>query len=99
MAQTKIVRQLRHGQITIPIEFRRELGLSEDRILQMTLTEGELRLNPVVIGKQVADPEWLRKLYEYFAPARAEAIEKGYTEEEINEAIDAAVAAVRAGHD
>ncbi len=40
---------------------------------------------------------WLRELYDYFAPVREEALEKGYTEEEINAAIDEAVRAVRTG--
>lgn len=40
---------------------------------------------------------WLKELYEYYAPVRQEAIDKGYTEEEINRAIDQAVAEVRNG--
>ncbi len=40
---TKIVRQLRSGQITIPVEFRRELGIEGEGMLQMTLKDGELR--------------------------------------------------------
>lgn len=39
---------------------------------------------------------WLRELYEYFAPVREEALEKGHTEDEINTVIDEAVRAVRA---
>jgi len=38
----------------------------------------------------------LKELYHYFAPVREEAIAKGYTEEEINAAIDEAVRASRA---
>ena len=40
--------------------------------------------------------EYLRELYELFAPVRQEAIDKGYTEEEINEWIDEAIREVRA---
>jgi hypothetical protein len=39
---------------------------------------------------------WLKELYDYFAPVRQEAITKGYTEAQINDTIDQAVAAVRA---
>ena len=38
---SKIVRQLRGGQITIPAEFRKRLGI--DSLLQMTLAGDELR--------------------------------------------------------
>ncbi|MGH2558341.1 MAG: AbrB/MazE/SpoVT family DNA-binding domain-containing protein [Thermomicrobiales bacterium] len=96
MAQTKIVRQRRSGQITIPIEFRRELGLEEDSVLQFTLDGNRMYIDPLLSANRGDNREWLRELYEYFAPARAEAIEKGYTEEEINEWIDEAVREVRA---
>jgi bifunctional DNA-binding transcriptional regulator/antitoxin component of YhaV-PrlF toxin-antitoxin module len=91
---TKIVRPLRSGQITIPIEFRKQLGIDERSVLQLTLADGELRLKPLAVREQGSP--WLRELYEYFAPVRQEAIERGYTEEEINAAIDEAVAAARA---
>ncbi len=42
-----------------------------------------------------AGSPWLAELYERFAPIRQEAIDRGYTEEDINDAIDAAVTAVR----
>lgn len=38
---------------------------------------------------------WLAELYLRFAPVRQEAIDRGYTEEDINRAIDAAITAVR----
>ena len=37
-----------------------------------------------------------RELHDYFAPVRAEAVKKGYTEAEIDTTIDQAVVAVRA---
>ncbi len=43
-----------------------------------------------------AGSPWLAELYRRFAPVRQEAVEEGYTEEEINEAIDRAIKAVRA---
>lgn len=93
---TKIVRPLRGGQITIPIEFRKQLGIDDRSLLQLTLAEGELRLKPLAVREQKQGSPWLRELYEYFAPVRQEAVERGYTEEEINAAIDEAVAAARA---
>lgn len=92
---TRTIRALR-GQITIPAEFRRQLGMTEESLLQMTLVDGELRLRPVEAREQGKGSPWLKEAYDLFRPVRQEAIEKGYTEEEINTAIDEAIAAVRA---
>lgn len=94
--RTKIVRQLRSGQITIPVEFRRALGIEGDGMLQMTLKEGGLWIKPLHVREADTGSPWLKVLYNYFAPVREEAIAKGYTEEEINAAIDEAVRASRA---
>lgn len=94
---TKIVRQLRGGQITIPFEFRKKLGIAEASLLRLTLAEGELRITPVEIAQKAAGTPWLKELYEYFAPAREEAAK--YTEEEINADVDQALAEVRRRHD
>jgi bifunctional DNA-binding transcriptional regulator/antitoxin component of YhaV-PrlF toxin-antitoxin module len=94
-ATTKIVRPLRGGQITIPATFRKQLGIDEQTLLQMTLSEGELHIKPVAVHQLPQGSSWLRDLYDYFAPVRDEALAKGYTENEINDAIDDAVAAVR----
>ena len=98
VTQTTIVRALRNGQVTIPIEFRRRLGIDEQSVLEISVDRDELRIRPVRLAERerAGDTDWFERLYEHFAPARAEAIEKGYTEEDINEWIDAAVAAVRA---
>jgi len=95
-AKPKLVRSLRSGQITIPIEFRRELGIGTDTMLQARIEDGELRLRPVAVGNEGRGSWWLRELYDYFAPVRQEAIDKGYTEQQINDVIDEAVAEVRA---
>ncbi|MEZ4505269.1 MAG: hypothetical protein R2848_05200 [Thermomicrobiales bacterium] len=95
--KSRTVHVLRGGQITIPIEFRRELGIEDASLMEVTLTErGDLTLHPVETRPRGS--EWLRELYEAFAPVRQEAIDKGYTEEEINEWIDEAVREVRAEH-
>ncbi len=95
---TKRVRPLRGGQITIPAEFRKELGITEESLLQLTLEGGELRLKPVQVTETATGSPWLRELYEYFAPVREEIVTAGYTEEEVNADIDAALAEVRAKH-
>ena len=96
--KTRIIRRLRGGRITIPAEFRRELGIGKDTLLELTLDGGELHLKPVEAKGERQGSPWFKELYDYFAPARAEALAKGYTDEEINAWIDAAVAAVRAEH-
>lgn len=55
----------------------------------------EAHETPARVDDLVQGCPWLKELYDYFAPARREALERGYTEEEINLAIDEAVTAVR----
>ncbi|MBM4417777.1 MAG: AbrB/MazE/SpoVT family DNA-binding domain-containing protein [Chloroflexi bacterium] len=90
---TRIVRQLRGGQITIPSDFRRELGIDEQSYLKITLGEGELRIAPLRVSVQPKGSGWPKELYEQFAPARQAAT--GHTEGEVNADIDRAVADVR----
>ncbi|MGI8476493.1 MAG: AbrB/MazE/SpoVT family DNA-binding domain-containing protein [Thermomicrobiales bacterium] len=96
ISQTTLVRIGADGQMTIPIEFRRELGLEDDGMVRMTLHHGKLELEPVAEPVAVRGSPWVRELYEYFAPVRAEILAAGYTEEEVNADIDAAIRAVRA---
>lgn len=95
---TKIVRPLRSGQITIPAEFREKLGIGPDTLLQVTLSEGELRVRPVSVMDRAGGSPWLKELFDLFAPVRREAEAMSYTEEEIDLAIDEAVKAVRQTH-
>lgn len=95
---TKMVRPLRSGQITIPAGFRREMGITSDSLLQVSLEDQELRIRAVEVREAGQGSPWLRKAYELLAPAREETAQAGYTEEEVNAAIDRAIAAVRAGH-
>jgi AbrB family looped-hinge helix DNA binding protein len=95
---TRMVRQLRGGQITIPADFRRALGIEQNTVLRMTLEGGELHIRPLQEVETARNTEWFRRLYDAFAPARQEAEQKHYTEEEINTAIDQAVAEVRRRH-
>ena len=94
--QTRLVRSLRGGQITIPIEFRRALGIEPDTMLRITREGDALRVVPVPAPRPHGDATWFRELYDLFAPVRQEAIDRGYTEDEINSWIDEAVAEVRA---
>jgi AbrB family looped-hinge helix DNA binding protein len=89
---THLVRQLRGGQITIPADIRKELGLEEDSLLHVTAEKGELRIRPVRVTGQQGSP-WVRELYELFAPVREDL--KHLSEAEINDPIDKAVQAVR----
>lgn len=93
---TRIVRPLRSGQFTIPAEFRRRLGISDDTLLQVTLESGELRVKPLRVAETAAGSPWMGQLYDLFAPVRDEA--KELPEKEIDAAIDRAVAAVRKRH-
>lgn len=95
---TKVVRSLRGGQITIPAEFRRALGITDESLLKLTLEEGELHIKPVDVTEGKGAP-WLKELYEYFGPVRAEIEARGTSEEELNQDIDTAIRAVRRQHD
>lgn len=79
---TKIVRQLRSGQVTIPADFRKELGIDEHTLLQMTLVSGELRIKPVEVRESAEGSLWLKELYQRFAPVREQAA--SFSEEEID---------------
>jgi bifunctional DNA-binding transcriptional regulator/antitoxin component of YhaV-PrlF toxin-antitoxin module len=90
---TRIVRPLRSGQITIPAQFRKALGIQSDTPLQLTLGQGELRIKPVAVSERAPGSPWLKEAYDAFADVRKHL--EQYSEEEINTAIDQAVAAVR----
>ena len=96
---TQFVRSLPSGQITIPAAFRKELGIGEGTLLQLTLARGELRIRPVASGEQPELPAgspWLKELYDLFEPVRQTAAR--YSEAEVNADIERAVNAVRRAH-
>jgi len=95
---TRTIRPLRSGQITIPADFRRELNITDDTLLQMSVEGEELRITKLRTTPDVAGSPWLAELYERFAPVRQEATDASYSEDEINDAIDQAVAGVRSKH-
>lgn len=90
---TRIVRPLRGGQITIPVEFRQALNLDKYDMLQVTLEGDELRIRPVAVAEVETGSDWLFDLYLLFAPARQQAA--AYTEEQVNADIDAVLADIR----
>lgn len=94
----KIVKPLRSGQVTIPIDFRQRLGITPDSLLQVSLLDGEIRIKPVKATAIAAGSSWFRELYDYFTSVRKDASRR-YNEKEINITIDQAVQAVRKRHD
>ncbi|MBI2039672.1 AbrB/MazE/SpoVT family DNA-binding domain-containing protein [Candidatus Microgenomates bacterium] len=90
---TRIVKSLRSGQLTIPADFREQLGIDTDTLLQINLINGELRIKPVKTTQTVAGSPWIKELYKLFAPIRKDASK--YTDAQINTTIDRAVKAVR----
>jgi len=95
-----LVKPLRNGQITIPIAVRRELGIGEETMLQLSVTEDrEIRIKPIKVEESAKGSPWLKDLYEYFAPVREEVAASGMTEQEVNDLLDEALRDVREGRD
>lgn len=95
-ANSKLVRPLRSGQVTIPVEFRRSLGIDGDTMLRISMVDGGLRIDPVRMEAQTPNSAWFRDLYEYYAPVREEIAKSGITQDELYAEIDAAIEEVRA---
>ncbi len=55
---TKLVRPLPKGQITLPVEFRRQLKIDQDTILSLTLKGGKIEITPL---RPVPQEEALRE--------------------------------------
>ena len=56
---TRVVRSLRNGQMTIPAEFRKQLGIGDDSLLQVTLAKGELHIKPLRAAERPIGSAWL----------------------------------------
>lgn len=94
---TKVVRALRGGQVTIPVEFRRKMQIDDSSLLRMTLNEdGELRIKPLTVVNEEQGSPWVKELYDLFAPVRQRILEQGMDDEEINAMIDRSIEEVRA---
>jgi AbrB family looped-hinge helix DNA binding protein len=48
---SRVVQLPSRGQITIPAEFRRLLGLDEGDLLRLTLKEGRIEIEPLAVGE------------------------------------------------
>ena len=83
----RLVKQQRHGRITIPKEFRDALALGANDRLSVTVEEGKLVLEPVRLTMTMGSP-WLKGLYDNLAPIRESFWE--LLEDETKPAIDAA---------
>ncbi len=93
--QQRLVRVQEKGQVTLPAEMRKSLGLKKGDLVAVTSADGGVFIKPVEIKEQKGSP-WLKELYDYFAPVREEIRTRGLSEEEVNADIDAAVREVRA---
>ena len=49
---SKIVKPLAKGQLTIPVEFRRRLGIDESTLLNITLAGDRLEITPLRVGEE-----------------------------------------------
>ncbi|MCW5881431.1 MAG: AbrB/MazE/SpoVT family DNA-binding domain-containing protein [Anaerolineae bacterium] len=92
-APSRVVRPLRRGQLTIPVEFRRHLGIDENTLLQLTLREDRIEITPV-IASPAKGSAWLRELYDLFAPVRQDA--ENLAEAEVDALMNDAIEEVRA---
>ncbi|MDZ7836992.1 MAG: AbrB/MazE/SpoVT family DNA-binding domain-containing protein [Actinomycetota bacterium] len=54
-AMTKIVKPLPRGQITIPIEFRKKLGIDADTILSLSLKGNKIEIIPANVREASKD--------------------------------------------
>lgn len=87
---------IKNGKIAIPTEFLDEMGLNEGSSVRLHLVGGTVRIEPAIEPSDSRRSNPLAELYDWFAPTRAHVLAQGYTEEEINADIDAAIAEVRA---
>lgn len=90
----RVIKQLRHGQITIPKDLREAAGIEPGDLLSIDVVDGKLHVEPVKVTPKRKGSPWAKELYELYAPVRESL--RGVPEKEINEAIDQAVKEVRA---
>jgi AbrB family looped-hinge helix DNA binding protein len=91
-SKARIVRPLRRGQVTLPQDFRRRLGIGDDTLLEIRLEGDRIEIRPMV-AQPATGSAWARELYQRFAPVREDLAIRG--EEEIDELIGETVKEVR----
>lgn len=67
---SKVVKILRGGQITIPAEFRRQIGIEDETLLRITVEDGDLRVSSVRHDVHAGKGDWLDALYDAYAPTQ-----------------------------
>lgn len=85
-----LVKVIRHGQITLPAEFRKALDLDEGDYLEAEMEQDRIVLKPKVILDR---KEAIRKLHELMD--RVQARNREFSEEEVERDVAEAIKAVR----
>ena len=93
---TRLVRPLRNGQITLPAAFRHALDLDQAPMLQITLQDGELRIRPYHPDRLETGSTWLADLYRLYRPVRQKISASNALDLDI--VIDTLVARLQGGH-
>lgn len=90
-ALTQVIRPLRGGQVCLPGEFRRQLGIDEGTPLLLTLNEDKIEITPVD-SESIAEKGWTRELHAMMKLVRQETqgMDEAEIETLIREALDKA---------
>lgn len=83
----RLIKRLRRGRITIPKEIRDEMGLRADDVLEITLEDGKLVIEPATITRTMGTP-WIKALYDQYVAGPE--IRHGAPQPEIKPATDSA---------
>ena len=87
-----LVKIIRHGQITLPIELRRALNLKEGSYLQVELEKDKIILKPVMLIERDKAVEKMLKLMD-----RVQSRAEGISEEEVERDVLEAIQEIREG--
>jgi len=79
----RLIKRLRRGRVTIPKEFRAEMGLRADDLLEITLEEGKLVIEPATVTRTMGTP-WIKALYDHFLAGQG--VRQEAPEQQINPA-------------
>ena len=86
----RTIRPLRDGRITIPAEFRRALGITDESLLAVSLEDDGLRIRKVDAAETNGHDAWLSESDDPFASVHDDLAARGVPVSEIDAAIDAA---------
>ncbi len=90
-----IVKLKQKGQLTLPVEIRRELALDEGDVLEAQVKDGRIVLTPKELVDRRREAAF-KRIDEIAERARARWEAEGKTEEEMERLIEEEVEAVRA---